>query len=247
MILEIPNIEFFLIALMVVAFLYASVGHGGASGYLALMSLFSFAPEVMKPTALMLNLFVAAIAFFHYYKGGYFKLKLFLSFAITSIPMAFIGGMIEIDASLYKKVLGVLLIFAILKMLNVFGNSSSKTKGVTLWKGLLIGAVIGFASGLIGIGGGIILTPIILLLHWGKMKEAAAVSALFIWVNSASGLIGQISSGVVIQTSTFILAAFAIVGGYFGGKLGSKQFNNKSLRYLLVFVLIISVLKLFLV
>ncbi|PCJ23545.1 MAG: hypothetical protein COA97_11535 [Flavobacteriales bacterium] len=243
--LEIENIYFFLALLPLVAFLYASVGHGGASGYLALMALFSFAPETMKPTALLLNLFVAGISFFYYWKSGYFNKKLFLSFAIASIPLAFIGGMIEIDASIYKKILGVLLIFAILKMLNVFGKEKNETKAIKLWLGIIIGAGIGFFSGLIGIGGGIILTPLILLLNWGKMKEAAAVSALFIWVNSASGLVGQLSSGVVIETQSFILVAIAIIGGIIGAYLGSKKINTKFLRYILAFVLVIACIKLF--
>jgi len=244
-ILEIEHIWLFLLTLPIVAFLYASVGHGGASGYLALMAIFSFAPETMKPTALLLNLFVAGIAFYHYYKAGYFNKKLFLSFALASIPLAFVGGMIEVDASIYKKVLAVLLIFAILKMLNVFGKESKYIKQVKLWQGLAVGAVIGFFSGLIGIGGGIILTPIILLLHWGKMKEAAAVSALFIWVNSAAGLIGQISSGVKISSQAFILVGVALVGGFLGSYYGSRKFNNSLLRYVLAFVLIIASVKLF--
>lgn len=245
MILEIEHIWLFLLTLPIVAFLYASVGHGGASGYLALMAIFSFAPETMKPTALLLNLFVAGIAFYHYYKAGYFNKKLFLSFALASIPLAFVGGMIEVDASIYKKVLAVLLIFAILKMLNVFGKESEYIKQVKLWQGLAVGAAIGFFSGLIGIGGGIILTPIILLLHWGKMKEAAAVSALFIWVNSGAGLIGQISSGVKISSQAFILVGVALVGGFLGSYYGSRKFNNSLLRYVLAFVLIIASVKLF--
>ncbi len=244
MIFDIDHIWLFLLILPVVSFLYASVGHGGASGYLALMALFSFAPEVMKPTALLLNIFVSAIAFYYYYKEGFFNRKLFIPFAIASIPMAFIGGMIEVDASLYKKILGVLLIFAILKMLNVFGKESTKIKDIKLWQGIVVGGIIGFFSGLIGIGGGIILTPIILLLHWGKMKEAAAVSALFIWVNSASGLVGQISSGVLINIESFVLVAIAIVGGFFGAYLGSKKMNNQNLRYLLAIVLVIASVKL---
>jgi len=244
MIFETEHIWPFLLILPIISFLYASVGHGGASGYLALMSLFSFAPEVMKPTALLLNLFVAAIAFYYYYKEGFFNKKLFLSFAIASIPMAFLGGLIEVDATLYKKILGVLLIFAILKMLNVFGKERTKIKDIKLWQGLIIGGAIGFFSGLIGIGGGIILTPIILLLHWGKMKEAAAVSALFIWVNSASGLIGQFSSGITIQLETFGLVAIALIGGFFGGYLGSKKINNQNLRYMLAVVLVIASVKL---
>jgi hypothetical protein len=244
MIFEIEHIWLFLLTLPIVSFLYASVGHGGASGYLALMALFSFAPETMKPTALLLNLFVAGIAFYHYYKAGYFNKKLFLSFAVASIPLAFLGGLIEVDASIYKKILGILLIFAILKMLNIFGKESSYIKELKLWQGLIVGAVIGFFSGLIGIGGGIILTPVILLFHWGKMKEAAAVSALFIWVNSAAGLTGQISSGVIISNQSFILVAFALVGGFLGSYYGSKKFNNKKLRRLLAIVLIIAAIKL---
>jgi uncharacterized membrane protein YfcA len=244
---ELINIWPFLAILPVVAFLYASVGHGGASGYLALMAIFSFTPETMKPTALLLNLFVAAIAFYHYYKKGHFNKKLFLSFAVASIPMAFLGGTIDIDASIYKKVLGVLLIFAILKMLNIIGKESPFIKDVKIWKGLLVGGIIGFFSGLIGIGGGIILSPVILLLHWGKMKEAAAVSALFIWVNSAAGLFGQLSSGVTLTSQSFVLVGFALLGGFFGSYLGSHKFNNKHLRKVLAFVLIIASVKLFLI
>ena len=243
--LQIENIYLFLIILPIISFLYSSVGHGGASGYLALMALFSFAPETMKPTALLLNLFVAGISFYYYYKGGYFNKKLFLSFALTSIPFAFIGGTIEIDASIYKKILAILLVFAILKMLNVFGKESENIKEVKLWQGLLFGGVIGFFSGLIGIGGGIILTPLILLLHWGNMKEAAAVSALFIWVNSAAGLVGQLSSGVRLESEMFVLVAIALIGAVLGAYLGSKKLNNQKLRYMLAFVLIIACVKLF--
>ncbi|WOD43110.1 sulfite exporter TauE/SafE family protein [Hwangdonia lutea] len=243
--LQTENIYIFFLVLPIVSFLYASVGHGGASGYLALMALFSFAPETMKPTALLLNLFVAGISFYYYYKEGYFNRKLFLSFAITSIPLAFLGGTIEVDATLYKKILAVLLVFAILKMLNVFGKESNTIKNIKLWQGLIVGGIIGFFSGLIGIGGGIILTPIILLLHWGKMKEAAAVSALFIWVNSASGLIGQLSSGVTLEKESFLLVGIALVGGVLGGYYGSKKINNQKLRYILAFVLVIASAKLF--
>tara|TARA_R110002126_G_scaffold10081_5_gene45286 strand:+ start:2038 stop:2778 length:741 start_codon:yes stop_codon:yes gene_type:complete len=243
--LQNENIYLFLAILPIVSFLYSSIGHGGASGYLALMALFSFAPESMKPTALLLNLFVAGIAFYYYYKEGYFNKKLFLVFAIASVPLAFIGGTIEVDASIYKKILAILLIFAILKMLNVFGKENDRTKKVKLWQGLVVGAVIGFFSGLIGIGGGIILTPVILLLHWGNMKQAAAVSALFIWVNSAAGLTGQLSSGVSIEKESLLLVAIALTGGVLGGYYGSKKINNKNLRYILAFVLIIASAKLF--
>lgn len=245
MIFDIENILLFLLILPIISFFYASVGHGGASGYLALMALFSVTPELMKPTALLLNLFVAGIAFYYYYKEGYFNKKLFLYFAATSIPMSFLGGFIEVDPTIYKKVLAVLLIFAVLRMLPIFGKKNNKIKDIKLWQGLLVGGFIGFFSGLIGIGGGVILSPIIILLHWGKMKEAAAVSALFIWVNSASGLVGQLSSGVSLDIQSFGLVAIALVGGFFGAYFGSKKINNQNLRYLLAFVLVLASVKLF--
>lgn len=243
--LEIIHIYLFFSILPIISFLYASVGHGGASGYLALMALFSFSPEVMKPTALLLNLFVAGISFYYYYKQGFFNRKLFLAFAIASIPMAFLGGTFEIDATVYKKILGVLLFFAVLKMLNVFGRESQDIKDVKIWQGLIIGGIIGFFSGLIGIGGGIILSPVILLLHWGNMKQAAAVSALFIWVNSAAGLIGQVSTGMTFSSQSFLMVALAIVGGFLGAYLGSKRFSYKRLKQLLAIVLIMASIKLF--
>lgn len=243
--LEITHIYLFFSILPIISFLYASVGHGGASGYLALMVLFSFSPEVMKPTALLLNLFVAGISFYHYYKQGFFNRKLFLAFAVASIPMAFLGGTFDIDATVYKKILGVLLFFAVLKMLNVFGKESQEIKDVKIWQGLIIGGIIGFFSGLIGIGGGIILTPVILLLHWGNMKQAAAVSALFIWVNSAAGLIGQVSTGVTFSSQSFLMVALAIAGGFLGAYLGSKRFSYKRLKQLLAIVLIMASIKLF--
>ncbi|HEY9115328.1 MAG TPA: sulfite exporter TauE/SafE family protein, partial [Bacteroidales bacterium] len=188
----------------------------------------------------------AGIAFYYYYKEGYFNKHLFIPFAISSIPFAFLGGTIEIDPSIYKKILAVLLIFAILKMLNIFGKESETPKKVKLWQGLIVGGIIGFFSDLIGIGGGIILTPVILLLHWGKMKEAAAVSALFIWVNSASGLVGQWSTGIDLSMNSLLLVAIALIGGFLGAYLGSKKLNNNGLRYILIVVLALASVKLFL-
>lgn len=237
----------FLCILPIIAFLYAGVGHGGASGYLALMSLFSMAPETMKPTALLLNLFVAGTAFYFYYKEGYFNKKLFLSFAITSIPMAYWGGTIQVETGVYKIILGILLIFAVLKMLNVFGKENESIREIKFWQGIVIGGIIGFFSGLIGIGGGIILSPVILLLHWGKMKEAAAVSALFIWVNSAAGLAGQFSNGLVLNNQSMLMVVLAVLGGFLGSYYGSKKMTNKKIRYMLSIVLLAASLKLILV
>lgn len=237
----------FMLILLVVAFLYASVGHGGASGYLALMALFSFPAMYMKPIALVLNIFVSGVSFWFFRKHQYFKWKLFYPFAITSIPAAFIGGYISINGTLYKKILGVFLIFAILKMLNVFGKETAVIKENNILLSLLIGAGIGLFSGMIGIGGGIILSPVIVLLAWGNMKQAAAVSALFIFVNSIAGLIGfLINKGNIPSEVTYFIPV-ALIGGSIGAMYGSKQFNMKTLKYVLAGVLTIATVKLFLV
>ena len=125
-------------------------------------------------------------------------------------------------------------------------STQQKNKQVAAPIGLIIGIVIGLFSGLIGIGGGIILTPVILLFHWGTMKEAAAVSALFIWVNSASGLFGQLSSGVNHTTNAFVLVGLALVGGIFGSYYGSQRWNNRRLEYFLALVLTSAGIKLIL-
>ena len=143
--------------------------------------------------------------------------------------------------------MGVILLFAIIKLLYDFGNKKIQIRQVRLWQGLIFGGLIGFFSGLIGIGGGIILTPIILLFHWGDMKSAAAVSALFILVNSASGLLGQVYLGAEINMETFVLVGIALIGGFVGSYLGSKRINNSVLRYILAFVLTLASIKLFFV
>lgn len=245
--LAVENLSFFLMLLAAVAFLYSAVGHGGASGYLALMALWSFPVSVMKPSALVLNLFVAGVSFLAYQKRGYFNSKLFWPFAIASVPAAFLGGTIAIDAAIYKKILAVLLVFAILKMLGLFGKEQSEIKQTPFWQGLFVGGSIGFFSGLIGIGGGIILSPVILILGWGKVKEAAAVSAAFIWVNSAAGLVGHLSRGVSVDLHIFPLVLIAVIGGLAGGYFGSFKLNNLTLKRVLAFVLIVACAKLFLI
>ncbi|WP_026755284.1 sulfite exporter TauE/SafE family protein [Sediminibacter sp. Hel_I_10] len=244
MLIDTNALILFLMILPVISFLYASVGHGGASGYLALMALFSFPNEIMKQTALLLNLFVAGISFYHYYRAGHFKKNLFIPFAIGSVPAAFLGGTMSLEPMVYKKILGVLLLFAIVRMLWKGATDERKISEVKTVQALLFGLAVGFFSGLIGIGGGIILTPLILLLHWGNMKEAAAVSALFIWVNSAAGLLGQFSSGVTLVPLSGLMVIIAVIGGMGGSYLGSRKWNNTFLEYFSAFVLTTASLKL---
>lgn len=236
----------FILLLFVVAFLYASVGHGGASGYLALMALFGMAPEFMKPTALLLNLFVSLSAFILFFRGGHFKWKLFLPFALASIPMSFVGGVISLDADIYKRLLGLLLLIPVIRMLFFPNTDESELKEGNIGLSIFIGATIGFLSGLIGIGGGIILSPVLLMMRWTNQKQTAAISALFIFVNSLSGLAGQLSTGLVLQTSMVSYVAVAFCGGTIGGWLGAGKFNQQILKYLLAIVLFVAALKLLL-
>lgn len=229
------------------AFLYASVGHGGASGYHAIMALFAIESVLMKSTALTLNIFVAGISFYHYKRAGYFKWKVFLPFALGSIPLAYLGGTIAIQEEIYKGILGVFLIFAVIKMLGFIGKENNELKELPFYMGLMLGGVLGLISGLIGIGGGIILSPILLLFRWAKMKEAAAISALFIFVNSISGLLGIIHSGNYTPINNIgIWIAIAVIGATFGSYLGSQKISNKGVQYLLAFVLLVASIKLLL-
>ena len=234
----------FYILLFFVAFLYASVGHGGASGYLALMAIFGIAPDVMKPTALLLNLFVSLTSFIQFYRGQHFKWKLFLPFAIASIPMAYVGGLVTVDAVVYKKILGLLLIIPIARFLFFRNITIDELKKPNIFLSLLIGAVIGLLSGLIGIGGGIILSPVLLLLKWSDMKQTAAISALFIFVNSIAGLAGQLTRGIEFSNDMYGFVAVAFIGGIFGAYFGSLKFKQDILKYLLAVVLIVAAYKL---
>lgn len=234
----------FYVLLFIVAFLYASVGHGGASGYLALMAIYAVSPELMKPTALILNLFVSLIAFIQFYRGKHFHWRIFLPLAIASIPMAFLGGMISLDANIYKKILGILLIIPIIKFLFYKNSSTEVLQKNTIYLSILIGSGIGFLSGLIGIGGGIILSPILLLLRWTDQKQTAAISALFIFVNSFSGLAGNLYKGINLSPDMINLVAIAIIGGLSGSYLGSLKFNQTILKNTLALVLLVAGLKL---
>jgi len=238
------SIELFYLILFFVAFLYAAVGHGGASGYLALMALYGVAPEEMKPTALMLNLFVSLTSFIQYYRGGYFLKKLFIPIAAASIPMAFIGGMITVEENIYKRVLGVLLLFPVIRFFFFKNVEDKDLKPSNLTIAIVTGAVVGLLSGMIGIGGGIILSPILLLLQWTNQKQTAAISAAFIFVNSVAGLGGMLTQGISFTGDMVMYIVVAFVGGLLGAYFGSKKFNQNVLKYVLATVLLLASYKL---
>jgi uncharacterized membrane protein YfcA len=239
---------FIILSLFVVALFYSSVGHGGASGYLATMALLSIAPETMKSTALILNLFVAGIAFVSFYKANYFKFRILWPFVATSMPAAYIGAKITINPSVYKIILGIFLLIAVARMLYK-PNKSDKKPGspIPVFYALIIGAGLGFFSGMIGIGGGIILSPLLILLNWASIKEAAAVSAPFIFLNSLSGLLGLLQKGFVPEAHTVLWIIAATIGGIIGSYLGSHKFSIAGLKYILAGILCLAAFKLFIV
>ena len=239
-----------LVALSLIAAMYASVGHGGASGYLAVLSLTVYAsndPAWLKQHAWSLNLLVAGIAFFAYKKGGFFDSKLATPFIIASIPAALIGGYMRINDDIYDTLLSITLVFAAWKLYttksrepeDLFSNPPS------VHIALIVGAIIGLLSGIIGVGGGIFLSPIILLFGWSDPKTTAGIAALFIWVNSASGLIGSSISGQnVLEFDVLIPFAIAVlIGGYLGSKFGSEKFSQKTVRNTLVSVMLIAAIR----
>lgn len=233
-----------LFLIFLVAFLYAAVGHGGASGYIAVLALFGTATTVIKSSSLLLNILVSSIAFYQYYRSGHFRWKLFLPFAIVSVPCAFIGAGLPLSDSLYKKVLALCLLFPIVRLMWRKPITDEETKPANLYLSLFIGAAIGLLSGMLGIGGGIILSPILLVLHWADMKQTAAVSALFILVNSVAGFVALLQKGLAISTDIYPLILLAIVGGVLGAYSGSKKMNLQVLKNILSVVLLVAVLKL---
>ena len=238
-----PTAIFIILAIFIVAVLYSSVGHGGASGYLAVMAFLAVAPEVTRPTALVLNLFVASIGTVQFYRAGYFSWRIFLPFAAASIPMAFVGGMIHLPTDVYKIVLGAVLCLAAMRLaINLKGDDRVKDPPIIAC--LLIGAVIGLLSGMVGVGGGIFLTPVLLLMHWAETRVAAGVSVLFILVNSIAGLAGNYAQVSVLPPGVWIWIAAAVVGGFVGSTLGSKKFDSITLRRVLAVVLLFAGVKL---
>ncbi|MFM7216609.1 MAG: sulfite exporter TauE/SafE family protein [Bacteroidota bacterium] len=237
-----------IVGFFIVALLYSSVGHGGASGYLAWMTLLSFAPESMRTTALCLNIIASAMAAVRFYRSGYFRKELLWPFAITSIPMAFVGGSIPVSSfeSQFKWILAACLVIAVIRLLiEKAEDEKTSLSSPPLPLALMIGAVIGLVSGMIGIGGGVLLSPVLLLARWSTLKQASAVSAPFIFLNSVAALLGNHDHLFSLHPMFPLIMASVVAGAYLGSDLGSRVFNTKVLRILLSCVLTLAVIKLF--
>ncbi|UPK72474.1 sulfite exporter TauE/SafE family protein [Chitinophaga filiformis] len=224
---------------LAIAFLYSSVGHAGASGYLAVMALLSFPVDTIKSTSLILNIIVASIASYKYIRAGYFDKRIFLAVIFTSIPAAFIGGTITMDTKWFKIIVGIFLIISsIMLVLKGYFVSQDKEEKMPLYRGLTLGAIIGFISGLIGVGGGIFLSPPLILMNWTSIKKASGVTALFILCNSVFALAGHVSKIQKIDHNIYLWILAVAIGGFFGSHFGTKKFNNKIIITFLVLVLL---------
>lgn len=229
-----------------VALLYSSVGHGGASGYLAAMTLFGIAPVHMRSSAFVLNIIVSLIAFVQYYRSGHFVLRKFLPFALASVPCAYVGAMIPLGDGLYRKILGVILLFAALRLVITNINRHIALSQSTL-SSVVIGMAIGVVSGMTGVGGGILLSPILLLFGWADMKQTAAISAAFIFVNSIAGLSALVVQGTSFHAELAQWVLLAVAGGVVGAYLGARWLDTKWMRVILAIVLLIASVKLLVV
>jgi uncharacterized protein len=245
---SLPPVELILLVL-VVAFLYSSVGFGGASGYLAAMSFYALSTQLMASTSLALNILVASIAFVAYWQEGHYRSRLLLPFLLASVPAAFLGGYIEVTETIYRTLLYVALSYVGIRLLFFDKlNLQSVHRSIEApWPWILLsGAGIGLLSGILGLGGGIFLAPVIVLSGWGTPKEAASSSAGFIVVNSISSILGRLLGGnFVFGIYGALLLPAGLIGGLLGARLGSRYLSGPAMRRLLGIILLLSVVQYF--
>jgi uncharacterized membrane protein YfcA len=226
--------------MLVAAFVYASVGHGGASAYLAAMALAGVAPAEMRPIALTLNILVSSLAAWKFWRAGHFRWRLFWPFAAVSIPFAYLGGAITLPGQIYRIVVGLVLVYAGWQLWRSFkaGAEMREVRAPAVPLAMAIGAAMGLLSGLTGVGGGIFLSPLLLMLGWAGTKQTSAVAAPFILVNSIAGLAaGFVAGTAALPGSTWVLAAAVLAGGWLGAEYGSRRFTNPVVRRFLAIVL----------
>jgi uncharacterized membrane protein YfcA len=237
--------DFALVAcIFAAALLYSSVGHGGASGYLAVMALFNVAPQSMRPAALILNVLVASIATIRFYRAGSFNWSIFWPLALASVPCAFLGGTRTLPPGIYEQLVGVVLLLAAYRVFRTPVLDASRPVAIPV--ALVCGAGIGLLSGLTGVGGGIFLSPILLIMGWANAKQTCGVSAAFILLNSIAGALGLLVAGGRPPASISYWTLAAMAGGLIGSDLGSRRLAGPTLRRLMAAVLVIAGLKMIL-
>lgn len=225
------------------AFLYSSVGHGGASSYIVLLTLFGFAPAEIRPAALLLNIGVSSISFFSFFRKCNFPYKLFITLIVFSMPAAYIGGTFTLDVKIYQKVLGILLLLPIARLFNLIKVREGRSVNKSLILIALLSFLIGFASGIIGIGGGILLSPILILFGWADLKQTAAISGLFIFLNSIAGLFGSGITDFSWLPHFEMIIPLTLSGGVLGGYLGANKYSPPVMKYALAIVLTVASVK----
>ncbi len=239
-----PQVLMLIPLIFLAALLYSSVGHGGASAYLAVMALAGVAPMSMRPAALSLNVLVASIAIYKFYKVHAFSWPLFTPLALASVPFAFIGGLIALPNQHYKSLVGVVLIYAAWHMFQHANQANSQVvKPASKVMLLTIGSVLGLLSGLTGVGGGIFLSPLLLFFNWAETRVVSGIAAAFILVNSISGLLGLATKHAALPDGLPYWAVAAVAGGLIGAEFGSKRLANSSIRKVLAVVLVIAGIK----
>jgi uncharacterized protein len=243
-----PNPTTFLIpvAVFTAAFLFALAGHTGASAYLAIFGLAGMSPDVIKPTVLSLNVVVGSVAMYKFSRAGHFSWRLIWPFILTSIPCSFLGGLITLPTPVYRILVAVVLVYAATRMLFDASNKYGTPPDFPpVWLSLSLGAGIGFTAGLIGMGGGILLSPILLLTGWAGPQLTAGTIAVFVLVNSISGLLGHWSVSMHLPTQLPIWGVVALVGGWMGAEIGSRRLSANFLRRMLGLILLASGLRMF--
>lgn len=231
-----------LLSIAAAAVLYSSVGYGGASGYLAAMALFGMEPALMKPAALTMNIFVTALVLWRVSWTAPFDWRLFLPFAAAALPMAFLGGAWRVDSAIYHILVGIALLLATARLLWQHDDREA-TRTPVLWLTLPVGAVLGLLAGLTGVGGGIFLSPLLLLFHWATMRGSVPVAAAFILLNSVAGLAGYASTASQWPVGIPAMVVAAVAGGMIGAEFGARRLAPAHLRKVLALVLAIAGIK----
>jgi uncharacterized membrane protein YfcA len=227
------------LAIGLVALLYSSVGHAGASGYIAVLALAGMSDETIRPTALVLNIVVATIATWQFASQGHFSWKLFWPFAVAAIPMAYVGGYYKLPTTWFHLLVGMILLFSAFRLM-MPSRESEVIVAPNYYLSIPAGGVLGLLAGLTGTGGGIFLTPLILLMGWANPKSAGAVSAPFILCNSLAGLAGNLSQTLHLPNYVGYWGAIVLLAGFAGSRMGSKQLPSATIKQLLAAVLIIA-------